>query len=188
MISTLQNDNETGNLSYLSTQQYSHKNENDGDENDTTKLQGKETNREKESDNNNNHKFQTPCQQLTQSKLLDPTLDWAGNLILESCNLWMGCTATTVGSCPGLHREYHDNFCLLFQGSKEFRLYSPDAALYVPMHGDVDLVYPNGVISYIGNETLPAGRPASSNMGTAAAAAAHHPENGGSDDDEDDDE
>ena len=103
------------------------------------------------------HAFQIPCRQLKEAKKLDETVVWAGNLRLESCNLWMG--KSREGSSSGLHHDFHDNFYLLLQGRKRFRLYSPDVAPYMIMHGEIERIHFNGVISYKGKETRADGVP-----------------------------
>jgi hypothetical protein len=95
--------------------------------------------------------FQIPCAQLLEAKKIDQTVSWAGNLRLESCNLWMG--SSRRGSSSGLHHDYHDNFYMLLQGRKRFRLYSPDTAPYMSTYGSIDQIHFNGLISYVGNET-----------------------------------
>jgi hypothetical protein len=163
LVETLHKE-EGGDLYYLSTQQQQEQNKDDD--------QGVAPS-----------SFQVPCRQLLQSNILDETLEWAGKLVLESCNLWMGCTprppillhlekedgpspsstATTIdnitGSCSGLHHDFHDNFYLLLQGKKEIRLYSPDAAPYMQLRGQVECIHFNGVISYVGRETRADGVP-----------------------------
>jgi hypothetical protein len=104
--------------------------------------------------------FQVPCEQLLEAGKIDKTLTWAGNLWLESCNLWMGCgSSRKQGSSSGLHHDFHDNFYLLLQGRKQFRLYSPDTAPHMEMFGEIDQIHFNGVISYKGNETRADGVP-----------------------------
>jgi hypothetical protein len=167
LVETLHNE-ESGDLYYLSTQQ-----EQDDDEDDQEVASPSSS---------SSSSFQVPCRQLLQSSILDDTLDWAGNLVLESCNLWMGCTprpprllrldeddprlppsptvtANMKGSCSGLHHDFHDNFYLLLQGRKEIRLYSPDAAPYMQLRGQVECIHFNGVISYVGKETRADGVP-----------------------------
>jgi len=67
--------------------------------------------------------------------------------------------ASRQGSSSGLHHDYHDNFYLLLRGKKRFRLYSPDCAPFMYAHGDIEKVHPNGLISYLGNETRADGVP-----------------------------
>ena len=173
-------DDDSGDLYYLSTQQPPSEDEEEkvvddddnDDDNDDKKIPAKQRLLLQD-------KFQVPCLQLLQSNLISDTLPWAGNLILESCNLWMGqctssttstCTKTTIsknngqllrrdGSCSGLHHDFHDNFYLLFKGRKEFRLYSPNVAYDMETFGKIDKMHPNGVISYVGNETRSDGIP-----------------------------
>jgi hypothetical protein len=101
--------------------------------------------------------FTVPCRQLLQHKLIPETLSWAGHLKLQSCNLWMG--GSISGSCSGLHHDYHDNFYLLFQGRKKFRLFSPDMAATMYTHGTIECIHPNGLISHYGHETRADGVP-----------------------------
>jgi hypothetical protein len=106
--------------------------------------------------------FQTPCAQLLHSKKIEPTLPCASTLLLEACNLWMG--SSMGGSSSGLHHDYHDNFYLLLQGTKQFRLYSPDTAHSMSTYGTIELIHFNGVISYVGSETNPDGSPVERRM------------------------
>lgn len=100
-------------------------------------------------------KFQTPCKQLLGNNLIDGTVPWAGNLKLHSCNLWMGHSET--GSSSGLHVDYHDNFYLLLQGRKRFRIFPPDCAFKMYTYGKIDRIHFNGRISFVGSETKPDG-------------------------------
>lgn len=108
-------------------------------------------------DESSTNPFQPPCAQLLATKKLDPSLSWAGNLRLESCNMWMG--SSKAGTCSGLHHDYHDNFYILVAGTKQFRLYSPDTVPYMDMYGAVERVHFNGVVSYVGSETRADGMP-----------------------------
>ena len=108
----------------------------------------------------------TPCRQLMDNQVIPQKLSWAGNLILQSCNLWMGttkrCNSTDGGksfTSSGLHHDFHDNFYLLLHGTKSFRLFSPDCAGFMDMYGEIHCIYPNGLISYVGRETLANGQP-----------------------------
>jgi len=95
--------------------------------------------------------FQTPCEQLLSHRIIDETLEWAGNLVLHTCNIWMGHSKS--GSSSGLHVDHHDNFYLLIEGQKRVRLYSPDCATKMYTYGTIERVYFNGKISFVGNET-----------------------------------
>jgi len=150
-------------LYYLSTQQSG----GDGDENDDV--------------DDTPNPYQTPCNELLLAKKIESTLQWASNLKLESCNLWMGSSRT--GSSSGLHHDYHDNFYLLVKGKKRFRLYSPDTASVMDTYGKVEKVHFNGLISYIGSETLADGSPVQS-----LKAPGRVPGGGEEDDDDDDNE
>jgi hypothetical protein len=123
-----------GELLYLSTQQY-----------------------ESPESEDPNDPFQTPTRQLVTAKKIPTTLSWAGNLCLESCNLWMGLSE--AGSSSGLHHDYHDNFYILLQGRKKFRLFSPDTAQFMNTYGSIEKIHFNGVISYKGSEVRPDGLP-----------------------------
>ena len=112
----------------------------------------------------------TPCKQLIANKIIPSTLLWGGNLILQSCNLWLGRSAgaagaaaaaadNNAGTSSGLHHDFHDNFYILLHGTKSFRLFSPDCALHMDTYGEIDRIHPNGLISYVGNETRPDGLP-----------------------------
>ena len=125
--------------------------------------------------------FQTPCEQLLKAKRIEPTLPWASMLRLESCNLWMG--SSLRGSSSGLHHDYHDNFYLLLQGTKQFRLYSPDTAPSMATYGTIEKIHFNGVISYVGSETNANGTPLETNTDPARGS-----EYDDDDDDDDDDE
>lgn len=103
--------------------------------------------------------FSTPCNQLLKAHSIDPSLDWAGHLQVHTCNLWLG--RSNQGSSSGLHHDHHDNFYLLLEGTKTFRLFSPDAAGQMQTYGEIDQIHANGLISYVGNEVKPDGAPAS---------------------------
>mmetsp|Transcript_5580 Transcript_5580/g.9957 ORF Transcript_5580/g.9957 Transcript_5580/m.9957 type:complete len:419 (+) Transcript_5580:387-1643(+) len=135
-----------GEMLYLSTQQY-----------EPTEHEGY------------SNPFQTPCRQLLATKKIPDSLPWAGNLCLESCNLWMGLSKD--GSSSGLHHDYHDNFYILLQGRKQFRLYSPDTAPYMDTHGTIERIHFNGLISYRGSETRADGKPVKDNVASASESA-----------------
>jgi Cupin-like domain len=101
--------------------------------------------------------FAVPCRQLLDQEKIPSSLPLAGNLLLNSCNLWMG--ASTNGASSGLHHDYHDNFYLLLQGTKRFRLLSPDCAPDLHVHGVIECIHINGRISYVGKETRADGVP-----------------------------
>ena len=112
--------------------------------------------------------FNVPCRQLVDRQLIQAQVPLAGNLILSSCNLWMGKTTKTTkstttnnpeGASSGLHHDYHDNFYLLLRGRKRFRLFSPDCAPQLATYGTIDRIHSNGRVSYVGNETRADGVP-----------------------------
>ncbi|KAL3925378.1 MAG: hypothetical protein SGARI_005854, partial [Bacillariaceae sp.] len=148
----------------------------------------------KSNNNNNNNKselyywstqedtddpYNVPCRQLLDQGHIPSSIPHAGNLILSSCNMWMG--ASKDGASSGLHHDYHDNFYLLLQGRKRFRLLSPDCAPALHVYGTIEHIFPNGRISYVGNETRADGVP-------LKELANAFEDNESDDDDDDDDE
>ncbi|KAG7361775.1 cupin-like domain containing protein [Nitzschia inconspicua] len=101
--------------------------------------------------------YNIPCRQLLDHGHIPENVPIAGNLILSSCNLWMG--SSEDGASSGLHHDYHDNFYLLLQGTKRFRLFSPDCAPMLHVYGTIHHIYPNGRISYVGSEAREDGVP-----------------------------
>ena len=97
----------------------------------------------------------TPCKQLMQQGRIPSRLLVAGNLVLHSCHLWMGVAAAS----SGLHHDFHDNIYVLLKGAKKFRLYSPDSAQHMYVHGKIDFIHANGLLSYQGRETRQDGVP-----------------------------
>ena len=130
----------------------------------------------------------SPCRELFNAKLLESTLPWAGNLKLESCNLWMGKSQN--GSSSGLHHDYHDNFYSVLRGRKQFEILSPDVAPFMETYGTIDRIYFNGVISYKGSETRPDGVPLDwdDNDGVDDQGGNNDVDDRNEDDDGDDDE
>jgi hypothetical protein len=104
--------------------------------------------------------FQAPCRQLLEQKCIGSSIPYAGSLLLDSCNLWVG--KSKDGSSSGLHHDYHDNFFLLFQGRKQFRLFSPDIATKSYTYGTIERLHFNGRISYEGSEARADGAPVGS--------------------------
>jgi hypothetical protein len=100
--------------------------------------------------------YPVPCQQLLEKGHILPTLPLAGNLILQSCNIWMGAA---VKSASGLHHDYHDNFYLLLAGRKQFRLYAPGDAESMSLYGSIERIHHNGLISYESNPSRADGTP-----------------------------
>jgi hypothetical protein len=98
--------------------------------------------------------FLGPCQKL-QPYFLPDNLPLAGNLILHSCNLWMGCASAS----SGLHHDFHDNYYILSAGRKTVRLYAPNEYSRMETFGKVDCLYANGLISYEDNPTRSDGVP-----------------------------
>ena len=105
--------------------------------------------------------FATPCQQLLQQGYIPAHIPWAGPLVLQSCNLWMGSTATTTTTTTsaaattttssGLHHDFHDNWYIVFAGRKTFRLYAPVDYDCMELYGTVQCLHPNGLLSYQSN-------------------------------------
>ena len=98
--------------------------------------------------------FSTPCRQLLQAGHISETLEWAGSLVLQSCNLWWGASRE---SSSGLHHDFHDNFYLVQVGIKRFRLFPPSCK--VKVNGVIDKVHRNGLISYRSSPTRADGVP-----------------------------
>lgn len=103
--------------------------------------------------------FSTPCRQLHQTGHIPGSLDWAGSLVLQSCNLWWGASKE---SSSGLHHDFHDNFYLVQSGVKRFRLFPPSCKIAV--YGEIEKIHPNGLISYRSNPTRADGFPVSKRM------------------------
>ena len=101
-------------------------------------------------------KYPVPCKQLLEKGHILPSLPLAGNLILQSCNIWMGAA---VKSASGLHHDYHDNFYLLLAGRKQFRLYAPGDAEKMSLYGSIQRIHHNGLISYESNPSRADGTP-----------------------------
>lgn len=79
-------------------------------------------------------------------------LSWAGNLVPQQVNMWMG--NSVGGASSGLHHDYHDNFYVLLRGRKKFRLFPPSEVKNMYTHGDIVRVYENGRIVYNGQEGI----------------------------------
>jgi Cupin-like domain len=129
--------------------------------------------------------YNIPCRQLVDHGFIPATVPHAGNLILSSCNLWMG--SSEKGASSGLHHDYHDNFYLLLQGKKRFRLFSPDCAPMLHVYGAIECIHANGRISYIGNETRADGVPIAELHRNGDNCDESVEEEDGDDDDGDDD-
>uniref|UniRef100_A0A8J9SHS5 JmjC domain-containing protein n=1 Tax=Phaeodactylum tricornutum TaxID=2850 RepID=A0A8J9SHS5_PHATR len=125
--------------------------------------------------------FLTPCLQLLESGDLPGKLKIAGNLVLQSCNVWMGAA---VGS-SGLHHDFHDNFYVLLSGRKSFLLYPPSEAAHIPTYGTIDKVHPNGLISYQSRPTRADGVPDSITQAKMSDEVESENESADSSDDED---
>ena len=78
-------------------------------------------------------------------------VSFMGNLIVQNCNLWMGCSS--INSTSGLHHDYHDNLYILLRGTKKFILYNYCDAENLYPSGKIALVHPNGRINYEGQLT-----------------------------------
>ena len=79
-------------------------------------------------------------------------LSWAGNLVPQQINLWLG--SSTEGASSGLHHDYHDNFYVLLSGRKRFLLYPPALQPQMQTYGEAIAVHPNGRIVYRGQERM----------------------------------
>ena len=89
-------------------------------------------------------------------KELSTTIPWRPcvlpHLVPQQINMWMGNNKS--GSSSGLHHDYHDNLYILLRGKKRFTLFSPAAIPAMKVHGDVDKVMHNGLITYHGGPSL----------------------------------
>lgn len=79
-------------------------------------------------------------------------LSWAGHLIPQQINMWMG--SSSHGSSSGLHHDYHDNFYILLRGRKRFRIFPPQEIRNMYLHGALVNQYPNGRVVYAGQEGI----------------------------------
>ncbi|KAN0065865.1 hypothetical protein ACQY0O_000996 [Thecaphora frezii] len=77
-----------------------------------------------------------------------------GNLVLQQCNLWLG--SSKGGKSSGLHHDFHDNLYILLSGYKRFLLFPPSAHRFLHPRGQVERVYPNGLIVYTAPGEMPA--------------------------------
>jgi hypothetical protein len=111
---------------------------------------------EAEEEEQEQQQYSTPCRQLLEKGHILPSLPLAGNLILQSCNIWMGAADR---SASGLHHDYHDNFYLLLAGRKQFRLYAPADAEKMSLYGSIQRIHHNGLISYESNPSRADGTP-----------------------------
>ncbi len=89
---------------------------------------------------------------LHLSSDLPVRLSWAGNLVPQQINMWMGTSVN--GTSSGLHHDYHDNFYVLLRGRKRFRLYPPSLAKRMYTHGKISRIFPNGRIVYKGQQGI----------------------------------
>ena len=79
-------------------------------------------------------------------------MSWAGNLVPQQINMWMG--NSVHGTSSGLHHDYHDNFYVLLRGRKRFRLFPPSLAERMYTHGKIVKIHSNGRIVYQGQEGI----------------------------------
>jgi hypothetical protein len=80
-------------------------------------------------------------------------------LVPANINLWIGSSRS--GSSSGLHHDFHSNLYTLLRGKKRFTIAAPSSYNAMYLNGKVLKVHPNGLINYIGAETLEDGRPIS---------------------------
>lgn len=85
-----------------------------------------------------------PVLSLQKDFPLQPEL--LGHLVPYQISLWQGFARD--GASSGLHHDFHDNLYLLLRGKKRFRLFPPSAAVHMSTHGEIDVIYPNGLIVY----------------------------------------
>lgn len=111
--------------------------------------------------------FQAPLTELSRSEKFPVTPKPFESLVPQQINLWMGLSLGTSpkpnllaptketlgkwvpnGNSSGLHHDHADNLYVLVEGRKRFTLYSPKDATKLFTVGDIDTVYPNGLIDY----------------------------------------
>lgn len=87
-------------------------------------------------------------------------------LVTQQINLWMGTQKTQPepanieeagrwvpnGNSSGLHHDHADNLYVLVEGKKRFTLYLPKDAHKLFTVGEIQKVFPNGLIDYKMNE------------------------------------
>ncbi|KAG7884023.1 hypothetical protein KL938_002608 [Ogataea parapolymorpha] len=107
-------------------------------------------------------------------ELLRPGL--LAGLVPQQINLWMGradpdsrllfdesqpllglgrSLPSPGASSSGLHHDHADNLYILISGKKRFTLFPPTDAPNLYTVGDIEKIYPSGVIDYIRNEKAP---------------------------------
>lgn len=155
MTTTTTSSTENAEMLYLSPQQHVQKGSLSGDS--STKVNDDDKQESTSPADRPGDPFSTPCYELLQEESIPRHLEWAGNLILHQCNLWMGHSKD--GSSSGLHNDFHDNFYLLVQGRKRFRLYAPQNAPNMYTYGTIQRIHTNGLCSYVGNELRSDGAP-----------------------------
>jgi Cupin-like domain len=99
----------------------------------------------------------TPCKQLKMHKYLPESLLIAGNLLVQSVQVWLGRTMTGSTS-SGLHHDFHDNIYVLLQGRKQFRIFAPTDTPFL-YNNPAYTIHANGLISYDNNPTRVDGVP-----------------------------
>ncbi|KAG7752736.1 hypothetical protein KL911_003467 [Ogataea haglerorum] len=107
-------------------------------------------------------------------ELLRPSL--LAGLVPQQINLWMGradpdsrllfdesqpllglgrSLPSPGASSSGLHHDHADNLYILISGKKRFTLFPPTDAPNLYTVGDIEKIYPSGVIDYVRNENAP---------------------------------
>ena len=116
--------------------------------------------------------YTAPLNDLVNDFTLQP--DIMGNLVLQSCNLWIGKSTITNnknGSNSGLHHDFHDNLYILLRGKKKFRLFSPNETINLYPSGNIEKIHSNGRINYTGQLTKADGSAINSENALAASKA-----------------
>ncbi len=116
--------------------------------------------------------YAAPLNDLINDFTLQP--DIMSNLVLQSCNLWIGKSTINNnknGSNSGLHHDFHDNLYVLLRGKKRFRLFSPNETNNLYASGKIEKIHTNGRINYVGQPTNADGSAINSKNALAASKA-----------------
>uniref|UniRef100_A0A0L0NPY5 JmjC domain-containing protein n=1 Tax=Candidozyma auris TaxID=498019 RepID=A0A0L0NPY5_CANAR len=123
--------------------------------------------------------LQAPLTELYKDKSFPLVPENFGPLIPQQINLWMGACSNKrkdapdlflpsieslgryvpLGNSSGLHHDHADNLYVLVQGRKRFTLFSPQDAEALRTVGELQKIYPNGLIDYKTNQRARFWRP-----------------------------
>lgn len=99
------------------------------------------------------HPYYLTTQPLTAEHPLISTLEppepsCLSTLVSWQKNLWLGSGTEGKQTHSGLHHDFHDNLYVLLQGQKHFTLMDPSVIAQLPMYGQLQSQYSNGVCVY----------------------------------------